>query len=634
MDKYKYVTAIAMMLVVMTGCVDEENAEYQFAVLSDTHVQDVNGEFNDVNFKGYDVDGENYTIRPMEEQMVSTRLFNENYYAFEQALNEVADAGIKDVVITGDISDDDQVMNINKVAEILSDYEEEYEMNFFLVPGNHEPSSPTSVDQGDNFLKADGSQIDVKSQLSEECQNKDADVACDSQMSSMSQEDMVDALSEFGYMPEEDDLLWATPYSSYDLADYSYDQAASEASLNKRQFQTCNDNNECEEVADLSYVVEPNEDYLFLCIDGDVYVPNEDGSYEQMGDNGLNYFLEYKMQTLDFIKEVVDYAAENNKQVILFDHYPLADFYAGNSEELKSVFGEDGMDFDRLPNEQISKYISDLGIKLMFSGHMHYNATGIYENGNDTLVNIMTSSTAAYVPSYKVVSSSDGEEYEIETKVLEDVENFDALFPLYEQEIKYELNLSEEEKTEMGITEWNKEILDADNYYEFNRIFIETLVRVRHYPEWGEELHEIFDNLNLYELVVYSQITEDMTPEEFIASNDSSIDKASSEFDSYLVEKDINKEDLEQIEGIELVTAFYKFLSARELAYQDYTDEQIAAFDVAYTYINEKDDSGYNKVYVSDAKAILSSIKAFATDVPSDHFKVNVTTGEVTDLKK
>ncbi len=633
----KKIISILAMLLIVTGCQSAEANEFKFAVLSDVHVQDVEGKFDSNVFSGADLDGTNFTIRPMSEQMASTRLFNENYFAFEQALSDLADEGVEYVAITGDITDDGQEMNVKKVASILGEYEKDYGMHFYLVPGNHEPNTIEVADGGDDFLKADGSSIDVKSSLSEECsQGDDQSIICDDQMLSLGQAEMTEKLANFGYMADSDDVMWATPYSSYDFTDYSYEQATQEMGIENRMYEVCNEQGSCVEEYDLTYAVEPVEGYIFLCLDNNIYIPDEEDIAKLQGDNGFNFLQNEKTQTLAFIVDVANYAEQTGKQVILFDHYPLSDFYAGTTEQLKQTFGEDGLYFKRLPIESITSKIATSGISLVFSGHMHYNATGQYQNGDDYLVNVMTGSTAAYVPSYKVVTTRGDGVYEVNTRIIDEVANFDALFPLYETEYNYEQSLTAVEREELGITDWNKEILDADNYYEFNRIFMETLVQTRHYPEWTEDMQLVFDNFNLYQMVIYSLYKQPMTPDQFVAefTTDEQIQMLATEFDSFLADKNVERQQLEAFTGIDIVTMFYKFLSARELAYTDYSDEQLNAISAAVTYLSNNSIASANLEYTSSIINILTAIYNFANDVPSNDFKIDLNNHQVTNLSE
>ena len=84
------------------------NAQTQIAFISDAHIQNV--------------DGHPERVRSMEVQVQSTRLFNENYYAFLAALDDVARRNIRWVVLPGDLTDNGQFFNQEKIKEILHAY--------------------------------------------------------------------------------------------------------------------------------------------------------------------------------------------------------------------------------------------------------------------------------------------------------------------------------------------------------------------------------------------------------------------------------------------------------------------------------------------------------------------------------
>lgn len=66
----------------------------------------------------------------MEAQVQSTRLFNENYFALLAALNDVAQRNISLVVLPGDLTDNGQFINQEKINQILTDYTKRYGMKF------------------------------------------------------------------------------------------------------------------------------------------------------------------------------------------------------------------------------------------------------------------------------------------------------------------------------------------------------------------------------------------------------------------------------------------------------------------------------------------------------------------------
>src|SRR5690606_550426 len=73
----------------------------QIAFMPDIHFHDVYAEFQDDSFAGIPnkISGKNATIRTMQSQLMSTRLFNENYFALLAALDDVVDRGIKLVAL-------------------------------------------------------------------------------------------------------------------------------------------------------------------------------------------------------------------------------------------------------------------------------------------------------------------------------------------------------------------------------------------------------------------------------------------------------------------------------------------------------------------------------------------------------
>ncbi len=58
------------------------------------------------------------TIRTMAAQLQSTRLFNENYFAFKAALDDVVRRKVKLVVLPGDFSDDGQSLHIRGLKQL------------------------------------------------------------------------------------------------------------------------------------------------------------------------------------------------------------------------------------------------------------------------------------------------------------------------------------------------------------------------------------------------------------------------------------------------------------------------------------------------------------------------------------
>ena len=67
--------------------------------MSDVHFENIYGDLKNPNFAGIPTkDGKNATIRTMYAELTSTRLFNENYFAFRAALDDAFSKNIRLVV--------------------------------------------------------------------------------------------------------------------------------------------------------------------------------------------------------------------------------------------------------------------------------------------------------------------------------------------------------------------------------------------------------------------------------------------------------------------------------------------------------------------------------------------------------
>ena len=119
------------LAICLWGMVWQGSAQTQIAFISDAHIQDV--------------DGHAERVRSMEAQVQSTRLFNENYYALLAALDDVARRDIRWVVLPGDLTDDGQFFNQQKIKELLDSYAAGKGMRFFVTTGNHDPALPLGL---------------------------------------------------------------------------------------------------------------------------------------------------------------------------------------------------------------------------------------------------------------------------------------------------------------------------------------------------------------------------------------------------------------------------------------------------------------------------------------------------------
>lgn len=419
------------------------NAQTQIAFISDAHIQDV--------------DGHAERVRSMEVQVQSTRLFNENYYALLAALDDVARRDIRWVVLPGDLTDNGQFFNQQKIKNILHSYTQRKGMRFFVTTGNHDPALPLGLMQKNaHFLVADGSRVTRED-------------SCAGYVSQM------ECYADFGFFPRKDDCYWESPFTSYTYDKYSYEDACRESVLSKRTYTLCDSLT----ATDASYLVEPVDGLWLLAIDGGVYLPKEmkDGKWSYQGSSaGYNLVLKHKPFLLPWVRKVVEEAQKRHKTLVAFSHYPLVDFNDGVSESVRRMWGDRRFDLHRVPEAEVSEAFLQAGLCLHFAGHMHVNDTGIWEGKDGKhLYNIQVPSIATYVPAYKILTIESDEVFRVETVTLDTVPGFDSLFPLYRAEYQ-----SDSLKGHSPV--WNKEILSARTYGEFCDYQFRDLVRLRFIP--------------------------------------------------------------------------------------------------------------------------------------------------------
>jgi 3',5'-cyclic AMP phosphodiesterase CpdA len=314
----------------------------QIAFLSDVHFQDLYGSFSDHDFKGIlnPKTGKSTILRTMDSQLHSTRIFNENYFAFLKALDNIAAKGIKIVAMPGDFSDDGQAYNLRGLHTILEQYHRKYGINFYLTTGNHDPVGPFRNDGGkDDFLGNDGNPLGI---YSKENIGKSKAQVITKDIAESGYLEILNELKDFGFYPKKGDLFWSTPFDHDSFKSYSYEKALQSADYTQRMYEV----EKGFSVPDLSYVVEPVKDVWMIAIDGNTYIPKNLNQNAQNASNykgasiGYNNVLTNKKHLIQWVKKLADEAKKNNKTLIAFTHYPMIDFNDGATQEIKNILGE------------------------------------------------------------------------------------------------------------------------------------------------------------------------------------------------------------------------------------------------------------------------------------------------------
>ena len=527
------------LLLAVAGCGDDGEGDTPpasappVAFMADVHFEDVYGDFGSNTFSGIPVGGgKNATIRTMYAQLTSTRLFNENYFAFRAALEDAHGRGIRYVALPGDYTDDAQPMNVDGIAAILHEYQARG-MRFFIAPGNHDPNEPFDDDEAgkSDFLRPDGKEQKVFATGSAACRAADPAVACTDQLKELGYEGLLARLGEFGFLPNPTDVLWETPFSRHDGGSYSYAQAQVESDPARRQFEICAEGEggaykepgrtytRCATIIDASYLVEPLAGLWLLSIDANVFVPNDRfdpanpqsfKGYDGAGNAGWNKVLTHKKHLMEWIAAVAARAKAQGKHLIAFSHYPTMDFYANQTAAMKALFKPGAFQVARVPEAATTAAVAATGLQLHVGGHMHFNGTNDYTDaGGNYLVNLQSPSLAVYGAAYKILTFTSQDVVDVQTVALNDVARFDELFAHYQVEYDY---LQASNAPADVAKRWNRAVLDTPSYGDFTHYYFGELSRLRFLDEyWPCEMKEAATSLNLAQMLALAQLQTAVT---------------------------------------------------------------------------------------------------------------------------
>lgn len=598
---FKMHKGIFSFLIFVFSLFPAQQKPVQIAFLSDVHFQDLYGSFSDNDFKGIvnPKTGKPTILRTMDAQLHSTRIFNENYFAFLKALDDIAKKGIKIVAMPGDFSDDGQAYNLRGLHKILDEYHEKFGIEFFLTTGNHDPVGPFLQEGGkDDFLGEDGNQLGI---YSKENIGKTDHKIITRDIAESGYLEILDELKDFGFYPKKQDLFWSTPFTPYSSKDYSYEKALQNAAYTKRIYNVAQDFS----VPDLSYVTEPVKGVWLMAIDGNTYIPRNLNGSSKDPENykgasiGYNNVLTHKKHLIDWVKRTMAEAKKNGKTVIAFTHYPMIDFNDGATQEIKSLLGEKKWQMERVPEEEVAKVFAEAGLQIHFAGHMHINDTGIRTINGKMLVNIQVPSLAAYIPAYKILTIHSPDLMEIRTEVLNDVPRFNELFPLYEKEYN-----TLQESADRTI--WNKDILKSVSYHDFMLFHLKELVRLRMIPDdWPKDFIERTRNFSGKDILLLIQNNEDLKKSE------------------------IDTEAFRKWKTEDLLLDLYKFQSADELAKKDMSRERLQQYKILEKIFSIY--KGQNPLLIN-FKKIFKIMSLLSSGDPADHFEINLKNNAVTRL--
>jgi len=257
------------------------------------------------------------------------------------------------------------------------------------------------------------------------------------------------------------------------------------------------------------------------------------------------------------------------------------------------------MQLSRVPEYRVAELFADAGVQIHFGGHMHINDTGVStsKKGN-TLFNIQTPSLAAYIPGYKILSVKPKNIMEVETVVLDDVPNFNELFPLYEKEYQHLKEVGDDQI-------WNRDILKSKTYNEFTQWHLKELVRLRFLLEdWPKGFTQAIMTSTGSDLLLSAKEGDN-----------------SDQIKSVLKENQLNIEDFNEWNGFDMVYDFYRLRGADELAIPLIGLKRLQQ----YSFVCEQLKQTGNTSFQLWAKIFEKASKG----QPANHFRIDLNTNSI-----
>lgn len=603
----------------------------KIAFLADVHLQDVYADLKDSDFKGVlNPKNEKYaTIRTMDAQLNSTRLFNENYFAFHAALEDLLEKGIKYVVLPGDYTDDGQPMNVRALRKILNDYQDKHGMRFFLTTGNHDPVQPFRVPGGKKDFMGQGGRpkpLASSRDVYKEITGDQLPVSITAQIGLWGYKEIMHELGDHGFFPHKNDIFWTHPFLEFDYDHYELQHTLARSTLDSRVYEVGNTG---QYLPDASYLVEPVEGVWLLAIDANVFLPDlqkSENGIIHYGGNGIGFdqAVLHKKHLLKWIREIALEAEQRGKTLISFSHYPLVDFNDGSSEMIADLFGEKSFQLGRVPETLTSSQYADAGLKIHFAGHMHINDTGVHKTkkGN-TLFNIQVPSLAAFPAAYKVLTFQPNHFLEIETIPLDEVKGMDSFFDLYRMEHKRLLAIN-------SSSIWDSNILNSKNYSAYTKHHLKELVRLRFLPqEWPLEFRNTLLGLNGQEFFYWALLKNDQEKNLFLVEKIMD-EKKIKEFTYLLKEENLNWDIQEKWGGMDLVNDFYLIKNGDELA-QPHVG--LLQFHTYHTLLKWVPDTPEKRGFGADFYRFSRIFLKLMDGEPADYFSIDLNSEVITDLK-
>ena len=173
----------------------------------------------------------------------------------------------------------------------------------------------------------------------------------------------------------------------------------------------------------MSYVTEPLEGLVLLCIDSNRY---DENLYKEKGDErDMNQTAgRIRQSTLDWLCEQADKAREKGKQVVVVQHHNMVPHHDAEPAIQSDYLIED--------HKEVAEKLMAHGIHLALTGHLHLHDVAQlrtrHDGRIDSLVDIATSSAVSYPNAYRMITASNNfTKWRVETEYVTSTASIDDI---------------------------------------------------------------------------------------------------------------------------------------------------------------------------------------------------------------
>jgi 3',5'-cyclic AMP phosphodiesterase CpdA len=338
--------------------------------------------------------GRRVWLCPWQDVASGTRAVNESPAVFEAALACIADRGIRQVVLLGDLTDAGQTGAAADLLRRLAHWRDRAGTVFHALPGNHDMWGTAGKHTATRVMTERGATLLTSDPRLAGAQ---AGAILSASLRIPGQADAMRSYAGLGFFRRPGDLHWESPFGPDDrLPARRVPMRAADGSVTHRMI-------------DASYLIEPLPGLWLLMLDANVWVPRpgiadptRKRAFLDPSDQGWAAVLAHRPYLAGWIADVADRARAGGKVLVALSHYPVCDPFGPSGSGLGHL-GEAAL-ARRAPPPGVAQALAAAGLTLHLAGHLH--ARGMAQAHG--LTDVAVPSPVAWPPGFAVLHPAEG----------------------------------------------------------------------------------------------------------------------------------------------------------------------------------------------------------------------------------